>query len=559
MANKRVLEFRKNVTEMFVDGLKKDGLAWKQGWDSESLLPSNANTGALYKGINRLNLILSAKNRGYSDNRWLTFKQIKDEGYHLEKGSKGVNVEYWFPYDMKNKETVTWQRYNEYLKAGREANEFSLLFKLYTVFNGDNIKGLPEREEYINKDVNPDKIIKEISMNMNVPIIHEKDEFSAYYNPSKDEIHLPIPERFFSEDEYNATALHELAHSTGHKDRLNRNIGMKGSKEYAYEELVAEITSVFMSAYTGIKVADVDIDNHSAYVNSWIKELEESPDILAKAIKEAEQASDYMERYIGISKELSKEVEQASFFNGNNKEIKVGDVIKINDYEFWLIKNIKEYSDQYTPSRILYGFDAYWDEDLEKFKYSNTESLKDNSYEILDKKEYEKILLNKESNMLQSFNDRFYKFGVMLTSENEVKALNHEGKWITWFSKDGKCMGNTDQLNIWLSDRGNSYYPGNENFLMPTCEDAMNMVKSIAEIYTISITASQIGKVIDLEDLSELSFNNVSEKTSEMFKNNDIKLHENKTLDKLKEIFNGTDEKEKNVKRYLNRQEEIEI
>lgn len=470
MANKRVLEFRKNVTEMFINGLKKDGLAWKQGWDSESLLPSNANTGALYKGINRLNLILSAKNRGYSDNRWLTFKQIKDEGYHLEKGSKGVNVEFWFPYDMKNKETVTWQKYNEYLKSGREANEFSLLFKLYTVFNGDNIKGLPEKEEYLNKDVNPDKIIKEISMNMNVPIIHEKDEFSAYYNPSKDEIHLPIPERFFSKDEYNATALHELAHSTGHKDRLNRNIGMKGSKEYAYEELVAEITSVFMSAYTGIKVADVDIDNHSAYVNSWIKELEESPDILAKAIKEAEQASDYMERYIGISKEL-----------------------------------------------------------------------------------------NKESDILQSFNDKFYKFGVMLTSENEVKALNHEGKWITWFSKDGKCMGNTDQLNIWLSDRGNSYYPENENFLMPTCEDAMNMVKSIAEIYTISITASQIGKVIDLEDLSELSFNNVSEKTSEMFKNNDVNLNENKTLDTLKEIFNGTDEIEKNVKRYLNRQEEIEI
>lgn len=502
MANKRVLEFRENVTEMFIDGLKKDGLAWKQGWDSESLLPSNANTGALYKGINRLNLILSAKKRGYSDNRWLTFKQIKDEGYHLEKGSKGVNVEYWFPYDMKNEETVTWQRYNEYLKAGREANEFSLLFKLYTVFNGDNIKGIPEKEEYLNKDVNPDKIIKEISMNMNVPIIHEKDEFSAYYNHSKDEIHLPIPERFFSKDEYNATALHELAHSTGHKDRLNRNVGMMGSKEYAYEELVAEITSVFMSAYTGIKVADVDIDNHSAYVNSWIKELEESPDTLVKAIKEAEQASDYMERYIGISKELSKEVEQASFFNGN-KEIKVGDVVKINDYE--------------------------------------------------------KLILNKESDILQSFNDKFYKFGVMLTSENEVKALNHEGKWITWFSKDGKCMGNTDQLNIWLSDRGNSYYPGNENFLMPTCEDAMNMVKSIAKVYTISITASQIGKVIDLEDLSELSFNNVSEKTSEMFKNNDINLHENKTLDTLKEIFNGADEKEKNVKRYLNRQEEIEI
>lgn len=308
MANKKALEFRRSVAKMFIDGLKKDGLSWKKGWASDSFLPSNPNTGTLYKGINRLNLFFTAKAYGYSDTRWLTFKQIKNEGYHLEKGSRGAKVEYWFPYDIERGETTTWRKFNEYLRAGRMAEEFSLVFKLYTVFNGDNIKGLPEKEEYINKDVIPDKIIEEISRNMNVPIIHETNEFRAYYNQRKDEIHLPLPERFFSIDEYNTTALHELAHATGHKDRLNRDMGDRGSKEYAYEELVAEITSVFMNSYTGIKAVDIDIDNHSAYINTWIKELEKSPDILAKAIKESEQAADYMEKYIGHSKVILSEV-----------------------------------------------------------------------------------------------------------------------------------------------------------------------------------------------------------------------------------------------------------
>lgn len=478
MANKKILDFRKSVTEKFIENLKKDGLAWKQGWDAGSLMPSNGKTGALYKGLNKLNLILLSKYYGYSDTRWLTFNQIKEAGYHLEKDSKGAKVEYWYPYDDENKKAITWKEYQDYIKAGRKEEEFSLFSKLYTVFNGDNVKGLPEKVEYFNKDVKPDKIIDELSRNMNVPIIHEADEFSAYYIPSKDEIHLPIPERFFNRNEYNLTALHELAHSTGHENRLNRDIGEVFSKEYSYEELIAEITSVFMSAYTGIKLVDIDIDNHSAYINGWIEELEKSPDMLVKAVKEAERASDYMEEHIEISKELSKEFEKSS---------------------------------------------------------------------------------NKKPDVLKSFNDEFYKFGVMLTSKNEIEALNRDGYWIKWFDKDGKCMGNTEELNIWFSERGSFNYENLNEFLMPTYEDAINMVKSIAENYNIASSALSMEKVIDMEDFSKLNINNPADKASDLFKNIDKKSLADKSIDTLEEIFKSNKLKEKNLKEYLKMDKELEI
>lgn len=547
MANKKVLDFRKSVTEKFIENLKKDGLAWKQGWDAGSLMPSNGKTGTLYKGLNRLNLILLSKHFGYSDTRWLTFNQIKEAGYHLEKDSKGAKVEYWYPYDDENKKAITWKEYQDYIKAGRKEEEFSLFSKLYTVFNGDNVKGLPEKVEYFNKDVKPDKIIDELSKNMNVPIIHEADEFSAYYIPSKDEIHLPLPERFFNRNEYNHTALHELAHSTGHENRLNRDIGEVFSKEYAYEELIAEITSVFMSAYTGIKLVDIDIDNHSAYINGWIEELEKSPDMLVKAVKEAERASDYMEEHIEISKELSISVE------------------KPFESDYMLLGRLASDCEYYlgwgggAVEALYYHDERSHIEEMKKL-YEKL-PVKPEWLTLEQLKEYEKLLLNKEIDISRSFNDKFYKFGVLLTSKNEIEALNRDGCWVKWFDKDGKCMGNTEELNIWFSERGNfnlNYENFNE-FLKPTYEDAISMVKSIAENYNIASSALSMEKVIDMEDFSKLNINSPADKTSELFKNIDKKTLADKSVDTLEEIFKSNKLKEKNLKEYLKMNDELEI
>lgn len=105
---------------------------------------------------------------------------------------------------------------------------------------------------------------------------------------------------FHSDYEVNATAFHELAHSTGHPKRLNRNIQNNpfGSEAYAYEELVAEISSCFLGFNT--PQTQEHIDNHKAYIQSWIQAISKKPETLINAIKDADKAADYMEAYAHI-------------------------------------------------------------------------------------------------------------------------------------------------------------------------------------------------------------------------------------------------------------------
>ena len=102
----------------------------------------------------------------------------------------------------------------------------------------------------------------------------------------------------------NSTALHELAHSTGHVSRLNRNINNEfGSVEYAYEELIAELSSCFMSVDLHTDQLPEHVENHKAYVQSWLQMLKEDPEILFKAIKEAQATSNYMDYKAGLMSE----------------------------------------------------------------------------------------------------------------------------------------------------------------------------------------------------------------------------------------------------------------
>lgn len=89
--------------------------------------------------------------------------------------------------------------------------------------------------------------------------------------------------------------MHELSHSTGHKDRLNRDqTGTFGSKNYAFEELVAEISSVFMAEYFITELPEKEIKNHAAYIQSWADAIKSDENYLFRAISKAEEAADYM-------------------------------------------------------------------------------------------------------------------------------------------------------------------------------------------------------------------------------------------------------------------------
>ena len=246
--------------------------------------------------------------KGYSDPRWVTMVQIMDNGgkyhpkqkWHLKAGSKATYVEYWYPYDVKNKKALTWEQYRDEVAGGRKDTEFTLSTKYTAVFNASEVEGMPEIQIPESPDVSQDELIGRLCAGMGVQIFLDGGD-RAYYSPSQDNIHLPTPESFTSEYAFNATALHELSHSTGHPDRLNRDMaGFFGSAEYAYEELVAEMCSCFMGVNLSAEATPDHIDNHKAYVQSWIQAIRDKPETLVRAIKDAQAAASFMDWKAGL-------------------------------------------------------------------------------------------------------------------------------------------------------------------------------------------------------------------------------------------------------------------
>ncbi len=288
-------EYRAHLAETFSHILEEKQLDWKKGWSGGGIhSPYNAHSGHQYKGINRFYLSLIAMQRKYHDPRWATFHQIKENGWRLNNAKgQGVKVEYWFPYDTEEKKMVSWQKFHE---SGEEFGERYLLRAQYsTVFGADLIEGIPALPKPEKKQIEPDQLITTLSKNMGVEILHDGGN-RAFYRPSEDKIHLPVLKAFNSEYAYGSTALHELGHATGAPHRLNRNMsGHFGSPAYAYEELIAEISSCFMSANLRMDQQEEHIENHKAYVQSWIHQIREKPETLIKAIQEAEKVAAYME------------------------------------------------------------------------------------------------------------------------------------------------------------------------------------------------------------------------------------------------------------------------
>ena len=103
MGTRNAGEYRQKLTEMFMS-LLEDSLDhpvdWHQGWASAfaNTAPYNAARGNQYRGINKFYLTMVAYREGFDDPRWATMNQIRQNNWHLQKGSKGYEVEYWFPY-----------------------------------------------------------------------------------------------------------------------------------------------------------------------------------------------------------------------------------------------------------------------------------------------------------------------------------------------------------------------------------------------------------------------------------------------------------------------------
>lgn len=324
-------EYRQEMAEAFANVLEEKGLQWRKEWrGTGGRAPHNGITKACYRGSNAFWLSLVAMMKGYTDPRWVTMVQIMDkdskyhpkEQWHLKAGSKATYVEYWYPYDLNNKKALTWDQYKQEIQSGRREDEFRLSARYTAVFNANDVEGMPEITVPQNESIQMDEMVRKLSESMGVPIMLDGGD-QAYYSPRQDSIHLPTPGSFESEYAFNATALHELSHSTGHPSRLNRpQTNMFGTPQYAYEELVAEMCSCFMGFDLNAEPGARHVDNHKAYVQSWIQSIREKPDTLIRAIKDAQSAANYMDWKAGLitDKEYEKACGSVMVIRENTRE-----------------------------------------------------------------------------------------------------------------------------------------------------------------------------------------------------------------------------------------------
>lgn len=318
---------RKALVDMVMKNLENGTGLWIQGW-KPSGIPKSASTGKPYRGVNNIFLTLVSMSQGYSDNRWATFRQMEEKGWRFktdEEGKsigkgKGVSVEFFEfrdretkkPFDRSVLDGMTADEKEEYMQK----NIYPLR-KYYTVFNGDLIDGIPEREK---REFDPNEIVERAEN-----ILRDWDEneskiiyggSQAYYRPSTDEIHLPEKSDFYSMQEFYSTALHEVGHSTGHEKRLNRALeGKFGTPEYALEELRAEIASMFLEQDLEISVEENHIQNNSAYIQSWHEAIKENPNALFTAIADADKISKFV---MAKEKEQKKRVEHYAIVQAEN-------------------------------------------------------------------------------------------------------------------------------------------------------------------------------------------------------------------------------------------------
>ncbi len=295
----KIKEARKELADMVIKQMEQGFVPSQWAWNRALFRPHNPITGARYRGGNRLMLSLVAAVRGYTDCRWMTYKQIQDAGYQLHDAKgQGVFCEYWkIPRleDIKDAHLMTEEELQRALRP-RPCP--------FYVFNGSLIDGLPEMD--LENDLEEIEAA-EICIRASECPIKEVPQERAYYSPMADTIVVPPRAAFKDNISFYNTVLHEMSHSTGHESRLNRDtMNQRSDDNYAREELRAELGSVFLSADLELNCSSEHIQDHSNYLYSWISMLKNNPEELTAACKDAEKIADRLYSNYLAQKELEE-------------------------------------------------------------------------------------------------------------------------------------------------------------------------------------------------------------------------------------------------------------
>lgn len=475
-----VMDSRKELVERLLEQMEKGYAQTRAAWSREGLgRPYNPLSNAVYRGGNRFRLMIEAQEKGFKDPRWLTFKQASENNMKIKPGSKGVMLEKWIFY----KEVPVLDEKQQPMAGddGKPVKELKRLDKpqvnYFWVFNGEQVEGLPELQKKTLTEDMYSKMADTFERSSKCPI-HFGIQNEAFYSASKDEIHMPAKESFKNNQTRLAVQLHEMAHSTGHPDRLNRPLENQfGSIEYAKEELNAELSSIFLESELGIELEPDSeaLKDHSNYVKSWITVLKDNPSELFNACNVAEKVTEYLkknyeqelERSINRLKENTIEVEnklvevavestndytEPGFYGNMHERFRIvkisenGNLEPVNDKTYTSLKEAQQAIDtaQYKEEnydRMVYkafsakSFHKQIEQDIKEAGFKPTESLIKNIKEFvrLEEKIYtlqEIVVLQKENPIflnnpkkLECFNSIIKECQEQKMQENMVKEV----------------------------------------------------------------------------------------------------------------------------------------
>ncbi|EJJ4075163.1 DUF1738 domain-containing protein [Salmonella enterica] len=298
------------VTDRIIAALEQGTAPWRRPWRCADAgcsggLPSNALTGRCYSGVNVLLLWLAAEEGGYTSDRWLTYRQAQEAGGQVRKGETGSLAVIYKDWTKPAEDELGNRLYDT---DGRPLTETVPMLRQLHLFNVAQCDGLPEHMQPPQADddterpgedyalVSPERLADVQKMLEATGVkLGARYQIQAYYRPATDTIVMPLTSQFDSEADYWATLLHEMVHSTGHRNRLDRegitsSSRKQGDRVYAFEELIAETGSAFLCAQLGI-YGEVQ---HESYIDSWLKVLRSDKKALFRACSRAREATEYL-------------------------------------------------------------------------------------------------------------------------------------------------------------------------------------------------------------------------------------------------------------------------
>jgi antirestriction protein ArdC len=307
IADKLIAEFKAG-TSPFQKPVKDNGMP-------AFVTPVNPITGKGYSALNAINLAL----KGFDDPRWMSSNTASFNKYRVITGSKATLIN--FP--KKNEIQAIRNPDGEKIKdeAGVTKTKTIEFDKIQNgkafLFNAEQIRDIPPLEEWLqetqDETLSPNERAEKMIRESGATIIHGGEE--AFYDKIEDVIYLPEKEAFENDTKYYQTAIHQLAHWTGHESRLNRPMeGRFGSMDYAKEELRAAIGAMLVGGE--LKIGN-HFGPHAAYTPAWSKLLKDDPFEISRASSDAQKIANVLLGK-GPKQELEQSASEEQHFSQDN-------------------------------------------------------------------------------------------------------------------------------------------------------------------------------------------------------------------------------------------------